>query len=72
MNTLEKIGEIYQDMRVADIKGVSSTSNYYKAIAKELEPTSTGTSLRQRLFVSLSVPTLNNLSVRELGRWIAQ
>jgi len=36
MNTLEKIGEIYQDMRAADIKGVSSTSNYYKAISERV------------------------------------
>jgi len=36
VNTLEKIGEIYQEMRADDIKGVSPNSDYYKAISERI------------------------------------
>jgi nitroreductase len=36
VNTIEKIGEIYQDMRADDIKGVDANSNYYKAINERI------------------------------------
>jgi len=32
VNSIEKIGELYQNMRADDIKGVDVNSNYYKAI----------------------------------------
>jgi nitroreductase len=31
MNTIEKLGEIYQDMRAADIREVPTDSDYYRA-----------------------------------------
>lgn len=36
VNTLEKIGEIYQDMRADDIKGAPPNSDYYKAISERV------------------------------------
>lgn len=35
-NTLEKIGEIYQDMRADDIKGAPTNSDYCQAISKRV------------------------------------
>jgi nitroreductase len=36
VNSIEKIGELYQDMRADDINGVDVNSNYYKAIDKRV------------------------------------
>ncbi|MDI6905309.1 MAG: nitroreductase family protein [Candidatus Bathyarchaeia archaeon] len=36
VNILEKIGEIYQDMRAGDIKGAPPSSDYYKAMSERV------------------------------------